>query len=302
MSNRLFDFSEKVKKEVYKKYKGICTICLCVLVMETDAKKRWKNSFISLFNFKYCEIAHIIPSSNKEGEPRSEYKDDFIIRYGEDKLNKEENAVLLCKNCHKNIDSINPEKFPMDKLIELKERHSVRYAVHTEKMWIENQEIIYELISKIDQDIFEDKINYKTIEYKEKMDINSFHEDDKIFINIQIRNLMTNDYKIYRDFLKKSNVEFEDIRNFLNQNYLLLKQENFDLKLSDRNIKIIKELRNLLSNLLLKETTEKETIIVYKNANINLENIEYFILKIIWIMFVECDIFEKEIQDQFAFT
>ncbi len=38
-----------------------------------------------------------------------------------------ENLMLLCPNCHRTIDSLRPDDFPVGRLVEMKQRHEERY-------------------------------------------------------------------------------------------------------------------------------------------------------------------------------
>lgn len=61
------------------------------------------------------QVAHI--SSDRAGGPR------YNAAMSESQRQDEPNLMLLCPNCHKRIDDLEPERFTVQMLIEMKERH-----------------------------------------------------------------------------------------------------------------------------------------------------------------------------------
>lgn len=61
------------------------------------------------------QVAHI--SSDRMGGPR------YNPALSETERQDEPNLMLLCPNCHKRIDDLEPERFTVQALIEMKERH-----------------------------------------------------------------------------------------------------------------------------------------------------------------------------------
>lgn len=90
-------------KYIYAKSAGRCYICYKYIIMETD----------SVEPYSIAELAHNIGATNDAKSPRS----DSSIPAKEKSL--PENLLLLCKDCHKQIDS-EEEKWTIEKLKNLK--------------------------------------------------------------------------------------------------------------------------------------------------------------------------------------
>ena len=59
------------------------------------------------------QVAHI--SSDRPGSPRYDRELSDVDRQGE------ANLMLLCPNCHKRIDDLEPERFPVNALVAMTE-------------------------------------------------------------------------------------------------------------------------------------------------------------------------------------
>lgn len=80
----------------------------------------WRNN-LTLSDGNFAEVAHIIPVS-EHGPRGSEESADLRIDYS--------NLLLLCQQCHKEIDD-NPDRYPTDLLRQWKQEHENRIETQT---------------------------------------------------------------------------------------------------------------------------------------------------------------------------
>ncbi|WP_339030653.1 hypothetical protein [Spiroplasma endosymbiont of Cantharis nigra] len=292
-NNRENEFSEKTKKEIYKNAESVCTICIKPVIIGSLKNDSNKDFFEKTY-YSFGEIAHIIPASKKEGEPRNEFREEFIIKYGEDALKTEINGLLVCQSCHKIIDKNFPKDYSMEKLMELKKTLNYRISIKSDMDWIFNQQLVYALISKLEIEIHMGDEPYETLEYYEKMKLNHFDIDIEIFINISIKNLLTNDYKKFRELFENTDNDFQKIREFFKKNYKYHCENIKDTDKSEKNKKVLIAIFEDFKSLIIRDFKKEYKFIKINDAEIPTDRIKYYLLKIIWIIFVECDIFETK--------
>jgi len=103
---------ESTRLRLWVKSGGRCAHCNEVV---------YRDSF-TLMSDNFSEIAHIIASSN-DGPRGSELSENLQIDY--------DNLILLCSKCHKLVDGDNKNKFPVEKLQQIKEEHERRIEILT---------------------------------------------------------------------------------------------------------------------------------------------------------------------------
>ncbi|AOM42434.1 HNH endonuclease [Xenorhabdus hominickii] len=97
--------SEKLKKVIWSKAAGKCSICREDLLLNDEAKE---------LTHLVGEVAHIV--AEKKDGPRGISDLTLSTR------NSERNLLLLCLMHHKVIDD-NPSSYPVDRLLEIKKSH-----------------------------------------------------------------------------------------------------------------------------------------------------------------------------------
>ncbi|CDH05645.1 conserved hypothetical protein [Xenorhabdus bovienii str. oregonense] len=97
--------SEKLKKVIWSKAAGKCSICREDLLLDDEAKE---------LTHLVGEVAHIV--AEKKDGPRGISDLTLSAR------NSERNLLLLCLMHHKVIDD-NPSSYPVDRLLEIKKSH-----------------------------------------------------------------------------------------------------------------------------------------------------------------------------------
>jgi hypothetical protein len=102
-----------IKLKLWVKSAGRCEFKGC-------NKPVWYNG-LTLSESNFSEVAHIIASS-PDGPRGNEQSEELQIEYS--------NLMLLCKECHKEIDD-DPEKYPADLLRRWKQEHEERIEIQT---------------------------------------------------------------------------------------------------------------------------------------------------------------------------
>ena len=151
------------------------------------------------------EIAHIYPFGEKNA-PR--YNEIVIDGFPENKKNDISNLILLCPNCHKEIDKLS-ESFPAKLLIQMKQKHEewANECLSREMSNISYAEldIICKAIANCVTD-FSDAPDYSTIKIEDKIRKNNL--SSKCYNLIQQGMLKT---KFVHEYLNNQiNVMFTD--------------------------------------------------------------------------------------------
>lgn len=108
--------TEKTKNLLWIKAGGVCTRCNKYLVENAAGE-----------TVKYGEVAHNVGKSKGKGSPRSE---DSNLPLGDRaKLN---NLLLMCNECHDDIDGIDKDFWTVKRLYALKEAHESRIRMLTD--------------------------------------------------------------------------------------------------------------------------------------------------------------------------
>lgn len=143
----------------------------------------------------FAQIAHDLPVSDKG--PRSQYKTKYKYINPELDINDIKNTLLLCYDCHKGIDEIRPEDFPLEKLYNMKfdfEEFIVK-ATNVERIqptivikYTANLHGKHIYITGIHKALFPEKVIEREIDLGLKN--SNFHVEDIEFWNFEASNLV----------------------------------------------------------------------------------------------------------------
>jgi hypothetical protein len=135
----------KTRKILWGRSGNRCAICKTELVLEKDPFNR---------NLNIGEECHII--SKRDNGPRHQEKKDFDY-------DDSENLLLLCCNHHTMIDE-QVEKFPVEKLIEIKKQH---------EEWVKTNLDNEEFVQPEEKSRIDNLISYVSAKHDKEMNLNS---------------------------------------------------------------------------------------------------------------------------------
>ena len=98
-------YNQNTIKKLYGASGGHCSMCKSPLIISETSNDK---------STQIGEIAHIFAFSEKGPRANSDLSKSDVNKY--------ENLILLCPNCHKKIDN-QPKSYPPDKLKNLKRKH-----------------------------------------------------------------------------------------------------------------------------------------------------------------------------------
>ena len=158
-SSKQRSYSNKTIKILYANAAGRCSKCHRPIII--GEKK----------SAQIGQIAHIYPFGELNSPRYSEIQQD---NFPQELKNDESNLILLCPSCHSEIDAI-PEKFPAQKLIEMKQEHTE---------WV-NQRLSEEIlnITYAELEVICKEIANCTSDYSENPDYSTIKIEEKIAKN-----------------------------------------------------------------------------------------------------------------------
>lgn len=198
--------------------------------------------------------------------------------------NSEKNLIVLCQNCHKLIDDVNPKKYTVKRLEKIKLNHESECS---RKILDENPSFLLTVLKAINYNL--DLKNYEETDVK-----NSFQIEDKITYNNVIRfRLILDICKIYQAKLqtlyneieKNETLRQEQFLNYIKHLYLEAKGLVLNGDNSIENIRsnadnLIDKVRELLREKIKNKSLSEE--LIYQGLNI-----------IVVDMFMRCKILEE---------